>query len=389
MSHTNTIDPEDIYTMSAAARLLRVSPSTLRALERRGNIACTWTPGRQRRFAGSELLRLLAQSQGPAPAKPAQTSSAATTDTAEATVRRAWLGPLIARAQRELPADTPAAIRLQLGTDLERALSNWGPTSPVSDVAPLITSVVEQAQRQVQTAHEDTERREMKGELLADGLTHLRQKIDTLSKRMVGAPRSPQRRHIQATLRDQLRDLLQKRLRGDEDEDHVQNLAEDFLAAWIVEQGPDSRLPNTLKLLVVGATGLVGGATAAAALSPAIQARARTLKGPFLSLAAEVLNRLSPPPPPTSSSPSPPPPPPPAADRAATRPPSVRPGLGLGVSWPPSDRRTSRNFRRATHTSSKAPRGSVTASDSQAPDAPSTTSDAAPPESSGAASPSP
>src|SRR6266478_1749859 len=283
MSHTNTIDPEDIYTMSAAARLLRVSPSTLRALERRGNIACTWTPGRQRRFAGSELLRLLAQSQGPAPAKPAQTSSAATTDTAEATVRRAWLGPLIARAQRELPADTPAAIRLQLGTDLERALSNWGPTSPVSDVAPLITSVVEQAQRQVQTAHEDTERR-----------------------------------HIQATLRDQLRDLLQKRLRGDEDEDHVQNLAEDFLAAWIVEQGPDSRLPNTLKLLVVGATGLVGGATAAAACSSEIRARAKKLKGPLLSLAGELLNRLSPPPPPPS--PSPPPPPPPAADRTATRP---------------------------------------------------------------------
>src|SRR6266481_5517739 len=103
MSHTNTIDPEDIYTISAAARLLRLSPSTLRELERRGNIACTWTPGRQRRFVGSELLRFLAQSQGVAPTEPAQTPSAGTADTAEATARRAWLGPLIARAQRELP----------------------------------------------------------------------------------------------------------------------------------------------------------------------------------------------------------------------------------------------------------------------------------------------
>ena len=60
MSDKRPIDPEGVYTISAAARLLSISPSTLRDLERRGKIECTWTPGRQRRFPGSELLRLLA-----------------------------------------------------------------------------------------------------------------------------------------------------------------------------------------------------------------------------------------------------------------------------------------------------------------------------------------
>ena len=135
MSDKHSIDPEDVYPISAAARLLHVSPSTLRDLERRGKIACTWTPGRQRRFAGSELLRLLAQSQDAAPTELARTPSARATDTTDATARRVWLGQLIARAQRELPPDTPAAIRLRLAADLERGLSMYGPASSLVEVA--------------------------------------------------------------------------------------------------------------------------------------------------------------------------------------------------------------------------------------------------------------
>jgi Helix-turn-helix domain len=382
MSDTYTIAPEANYPISAAARLLRVSPSTLRDLERRGKITCTWTPGRQRRFVGAELLRLLAQSRGAAPTEPAQTPSARTTDTPDATARRAWLGQLIARAQRELPADTPAAIRLQLAADLERGLSKCGPASPVGDGEPLITRAVEHAKREVQTAQEDTERRDMKGELLAFGLTHVRRRIDALSPRLVGARGSLTRRHIQSSLRDRFRDRLQRQLRGDEEWDQVRELAEDFVAAWFVAQPPASRIPTTVKLLAVGATGLVGGATAAAALSPEIRARAAKLKGPLLSLTGDLLNRLSPPPPPPS-------PPPPPADQATTTPPPFRPEVGFGAGWPPSYSRTPRYSRRPTHPSSKAPQGRVTASDSQASDAPPTNSDAGPPESPGAPSPSP
>src|SRR5258705_10771899 len=186
MSDSHAIDPEDVYPISAAARLLRLSSSTLRGLERRGKISCTWTPGRQRRFTGSELLRFLAQSPAAASAELAQTPSARTTDTPPATARRAWLGQLIVRAQRELPTDTPAAIRFRLATDLERGLSTYGPVSSIGDVEPIITSAVEHAKRQVQTAQEDTERREMKRELIESGLTHRRRRTDMLPRPMLG-----------------------------------------------------------------------------------------------------------------------------------------------------------------------------------------------------------
>jgi DNA-binding transcriptional MerR regulator len=380
MSDNHSIDPEDVYAIGAAAWLLRISSSTLRDLERRGKIACTWTPGRQRRFAGSELLRLLEQSQDAAPTERAQTPSARTTDTTDTTARRAWLGQLIARAQRELPADTPAAIRFRLATDLGRGLSTYGLASSLGDVEPLITSAVEHAKRQVQTAQEDAERREMKGELVEFGLTHLRRRVDALSTRMVGARGSLTRRHIQSTLRDQFRDRLQKQLRGDEEWSQIRELAEDFLAAWFVAQPAAPRIPPTVKLLAVGATGLVGGATAAAALSPEIQARAAKLKAPLLALAGDILKRLSTPSPPTS-------PAPPTA-QTTTTPPPIRPGVGFGAGWPQPNRRTSRYSRWATQKSPKAAEGSVAASDRQNPDTPPANSDAAQPESPDAPSPS-
>jgi len=372
MSDKKSIDPESVYSISAAARLLGVSPSTLRDLERRGDIECTWTPGRQRRFGGAEILRFLAASRSTTPREPAQRPHTGAADTEDAASRRAWLGHLIARAQRQLPVDTPATIRLRVGTDLEHALRKWGPSSPLSDVEPLITSVVERATHQVQTAQEESERREKKGELLDFGLRHLQRRLDGLSNRMVGARGSFKRRHIQATLRNQLRDQLQKQLQGDEEWDDVRGLAEDFVAAWVVAHSPTSRIPTTVKVLAAGATGLVGGATAAAALSPAIRARVAQFKAPLLTIAGNLLNRISPPPPSASPPTNPP-------DPTTTTPPPFRPGVGFGAGWRPTYRPRSWYSRPRTYKSPKATPGSVTASDGQAPDASPTNSDASAP----------
>jgi len=216
MADDVTIDPDRIYLNSAAARLLGVSASTLRDLERRGKIEGTRTPGGQRRFTGSALLQLRAESNRvhSRTSRPAADSTA--TD-ADAKTRQAWLGQVMAQAQRALPADTSAEIRLRLGADVERALGHFGPTSSMDAVEPLVKSLVERARLQGEKAQEEAERREMKGELVDCALAELRRRIDALSKRVVGAPGSLKRRHVQATLHDQLRDRLQKRLRGDED----------------------------------------------------------------------------------------------------------------------------------------------------------------------------
>jgi excisionase family DNA binding protein len=348
MSDKKPIDPEGIYTISAAARLLSVSPSTLRDLERRGKIECTWTPGRQRRFGGADLLRFRAASQGATPREPAPTPPAGASDTGDAAARRAWLGHLVARLQRELPVATPAAIRLRVGTDLEHALGKWGPSSPLSDLEPLIASVVERAKHQVRTAQEESERREKKGELLDFGLRYLRRKLDGLSTRMVGARGSFNRRHIQATLRNQLRDQLHKQLRGDEDWDQVRGLAEDFVAAWVVAHPPASRIPTTVKVVVAGVTGLVGGATAAATLSPSIRAKVAQFQAPLLTIAGNLLNQISTPPPSASPPTNPP-------DPTTTTPPPFRPRVGFGAGWPPAYRPRSWYSRPGTYKSPGVP----------------------------------
>ena len=106
MSDQVKIDPDGIYSIGTAARLLGISASTLRDLERRGKLACTRTPGGQRRFVGAELLRMLKESADVSPKKPASTSTHVAATTEDAKARQAWLGSLIAGTQRELPLDT-------------------------------------------------------------------------------------------------------------------------------------------------------------------------------------------------------------------------------------------------------------------------------------------
>ena len=380
MSDDVKIDPDGIYLISAAARLLGVSASTLRDLERRGKIEGTRTPGGQRRFAGSALLRLQEESNQVPSRKSRPSLANATTTNEDAKTRQTWLAQVSARAQGGLPPDTPAEIRLRLGADVDRALGHFGPATPMSDLEPLVQSLLERARLQVEKAQEEDRRHEMKSELVEFGLAQLRRSIDALPTRLVGAPDSLKRRHIRATLRDEFRSSLQHGLRGDEEWDQVRDLAEEFVAAWSVQQTPDSRIPTTVKFLAVGATGVIGGAAATAALSPEIRARMAKLKAPLLSLAGELLNRLSAPPPPPTA------PPPRMADPAAAPPRRFPPSVGFGGGWPPSYRRTSRYARLFTSKSPAVPPGNGTASEDQVLDAP-PNSDVAPPDAPGAPGP--
>src|SRR5260370_28850808 len=122
MSEDRKIDPSRHYLISTAAQLLGVSSSTLRGLERRGRLTCTRTPGGQRRFAGTELLRLQDESTAVPPRRARVTSAHVARTTEDAKARQAWLGALIAGAQRELPADSSGEVRLRLAADIERAL---------------------------------------------------------------------------------------------------------------------------------------------------------------------------------------------------------------------------------------------------------------------------
>ena len=305
MPEESRIDPDRTYSITSAARHLGVSASTLRDLERRGKVDSTRTPGRHRRFRGSALLRLREESH----AIPQHTARPVLRDTStpnhETQIRHAWLGQVLAHAQRQLPSDTPAEVRLRLGADVERALGRFRPASTAADWEPLVKSLVQRATHLGQVAQEEAERREMKGALTEFGLTRLRRRIDALGRRVVGPVGSLKRCHVHATLRDEFRAVLHRDLRGDEDWAQISLRAEEFLAAWYVRQTPET-LSATAKLLAVGATGAIGGVAVSAALSPEIRARMAELKAPLLTVAVGLLNRISTPPSPAASAPNPP-----------------------------------------------------------------------------------
>jgi hypothetical protein len=273
---------------------------------------------------------------------------------------------LIAGAQRELPADSSGEIRLRLAADVERALTPFGPAAAVCDLAPLVKGLVEEATQRRHVAQETAERREKKRELIDFGLAQLRRGIDALAPRLVGKKGSLTRRHIQATLRDEFKALLHRELRGDEEWGQVRGHAEEFVAAWYVRQAPTSRIPKAATLIAVGATGLVGGAAATAALSPEVRARVAQLKGPLRTIAEQLLTRLSTPPPSAS------PPANPAEQAATNPPPRFRPGVGVGAGWPPGYRLRSGYTGPGARTSPKATPG-------RAPVAPQTNHDASGP----------
>jgi len=183
-------------------------------------------------------------------------------------------------------------------------------------------SLVERATHKMNDSDAETQRRERKVELIEHALAHLRRSLDALPTRIVGSRGSHERRHIGATLRDQLRAALAKRLGGDEGWDHIRDLVEEFVAGWYVKHAGGPRIPDAVKFLAVGVTGVAGGAAAAAALDPQIRAGAVKLKERLLSLAAEVARRVATPPPPA--------PPPAAPAKDTTTPPSPT-GLSTGM----------------------------------------------------------
>jgi len=376
MSDDTNINPERIYTIGTGGRLLNVSPSTLRDLERRGMVACTRTPGGQRRFAGSELLRLQDESIRLPPKKTRPTSSSGAATTEDTKARQAWLGQLIAQAQRELPVDAPAEVRLQLAANLERALRNLGPIAPLDEVKPVIKHQVDQARRQAQQAQEQAQRREIKDELLDYAQAHLRRSIEGLPRRVVGAPGSLKRRHVRATLRDRLAGMLQKRLKGEETWAQVRDLADDFVAAWYVEQPRGPLIPDAVKVLAAGVIGIAGGAAAAAALDPRIRAGAAKLKEPLLSAALDLLKRFNTSPPPAPS--------PQNSTNQVTMPPQCEPSTRLVLVRNRFYQRNPGSYRRGTPTSREAAREGMTASDTEARYATSTSREAAQHESAGA-----
>jgi hypothetical protein len=201
---------------------------------------------------------------------------------------RAWLTLWKEGAVEALPAMAPVDVKIEVRRAVETALAALGPEDHLDEIRDLVGAVVREFTDQLAEETRTQERETRKQRLLQsieiwiDDTT-----LKPFPPEIVGAPRSPQRRHVLATLRQKIHETLADELTGDEPIDAVVSLMEDELAAWAVEQNPQVDRRTLLRRLAPWVVATVAGGVAVASWSPELKTAVR--KG------AQVLKtRLSP-----------------------------------------------------------------------------------------------
>lgn len=114
-------DPQaagDWLSLSAAARVLNVHPTTLRRWADKGEVPVRLTPGGHRRFLRSELDRMAGR--GEASVTVTVTAGPPATVAGEGEIGQAWADEAIVQTRREIPAQQGAAWMSALGEEERR-----------------------------------------------------------------------------------------------------------------------------------------------------------------------------------------------------------------------------------------------------------------------------
>jgi hypothetical protein len=190
--------------------------------------------------------------------------------------RRAWLTAWKEGAVSALPATAPVSVKNEVRCVVETALAALGPEDHVAEIRDLVAEVVREFTDQLAEETRAQERETRKQQLLDrvnlwiddTTLTHF-------PPELVGTPRSPQRRHVLATLRQQIHERLAPELTGDEPIEAVFSRMQDELAAWAVEQNPQVDRRTLLRRLGPWVVATGAGGLAAASWSPEIKTAVR------------------------------------------------------------------------------------------------------------------
>jgi hypothetical protein len=167
-------------------------------------------------------------------------------------------------------------VKNEVRCSVETALAALGPEDHVAEIRDLVAEVVREFTDQLAEETRTQERETRKQQLLdsvnlwIDDVT-----LTHFPPELVGAPRSPQRRHVLATLRQQIHETLAAELTGDEPIEAVVSRMQDVLASWMVEQNPDIDRRTLLRRLGPWVVATVAGGVAAASWSPEIKTAVR------------------------------------------------------------------------------------------------------------------
>lgn len=201
--------------------------------------------------------------------------------------RRAWLTLWKERAVNALSAGTPVVVKVAVRRAVETTLEALGPEDGDAEIQDLVTAVMREITDQLTEETRMQEREARKQQLLQsvdlwiDDIT-----LSHFPPDLVGAPRSPQRRAVLATLRKRIRQTLATELTGDEPIECVVSQMQDELASWAVEQNPQVDRRTLLRRLGPWVATTVAGGIAAASWSPelktAMRKGAQVLKERFI-----------------------------------------------------------------------------------------------------------
>ena len=210
------------------------------------------------------------RSRHPAPPRAAETP----TLTSE---WRRWVSEWKERAVQALPTVVPVDVKVAARRAVETALASYGPEDPVAELQDLVTSVVRAIKDQWIEETRAQEREARKAKLLQCAEEWIDDVMVTrLPSELVGAPHSPKRLHVLATLRQQIRQTLSTELTGDETVESVIQRVQEELATWAMEQNPEMDRRTLLRRLAPWAVTALAGGIAATAWSPELRTGVRT-----------------------------------------------------------------------------------------------------------------
>ena len=191
--------------------------------------------------------------------------------------RRAWLSGWKERAVEALPTVVPVDVKVAVRRAVETALASHGPEDPVAELQDLVTTVVCAIKDQWIGETRAQEQEARKAKLLQCAEEWIDDVMVTrLPSELVGAPHSPKRLHVLATLRQQIRQTLSTELTGDETVESVIQRVQEELATWAMEQNPEMDRRTLLRRLAPWAVTALAGGIAATAWSPELRTGVRT-----------------------------------------------------------------------------------------------------------------
>lgn len=164
--------------------------------------------------------------------------------------RRAWLTTWKRWAANELPGDAPRALRVQLRTAVERALTRFSPDDDDSEVRDVVADAVEEARRRWRTQADQARQAESKQEVLAGAGQLLEAVLHRFPEAEVTAMlKRPGYSRLALTAR--LRRFLARHLTGAQSPEEVAELVVAWVERRLDEQpDPPRRMSATSKLAI-------------------------------------------------------------------------------------------------------------------------------------------